>query len=582
MCGFAGIIGEISNFDIANEIGLPHRGPDFSSTIYDNNLFVIANRLAISDFNAGSNQPMKSECGQYILCFNGEIYNHKVLQSIVKDDYGFRTNCDTEVLFALLIKEGVQAVKRLRGIFSFAFINLKEQKTYLIRDQFGVKPLYFTKQGDTILFASEISWIRKKIKNISINNKAFTSLLKYGYNVHDETFVKEIRSVTHASIVVFDMTSKEVTSSSYYKTTFHKKATLSTKEIFDRIRNSIIRQSYSDSGILLSGGLDSSILYKSIDTKKSYTVDTGMLYSSDIEFALKIDSNVDVLKIEENKVDLFRTFIKALDQPNLDTAAFNTFVISIKAKADNLKVLFSGIGADDIFGGYRRHLNFGKVLKLAKLPLPIKSVFFSFLKFIDKKHPLLKFKKQITNFKGNTRRLVYSLYENTQYHDLFGMLNNDFDSLCELEYEPVGENYLNQLLSLEQNVYLPKNLLPVADNMTMANGIELRVPFLDQDIVYAANDLNESDKRAKKILKEFATGWIPKEIINRKKTGFGTPPNVIFEPNFFMELFKDLNFAIFKKESVFKLLDKYKKGENDSVNSLYAIAVVESWVACHL
>jgi asparagine synthase (glutamine-hydrolysing) len=600
--------------------GIGHRGPDFFNFIKIDNLDLVHARLSILDLSSMGNQPMQSNDKRYTLIYNGEIYNHLELRKNMLGEYDFKSTSDTETILAGLIKFGNSFIDYLNGIFAFVFFDSLEQKILVSRDPLGVKPLYFYPKDNKFYISSELKSFIDKLSTSELNYNAISNYLTFLWGINDQTPLSGLRKLQPGEQLEIFLKDESFTVKSK-KTDlkeFNKSIQKSEFEYIDKLdeilKNAVKRQLLSDVpvGFFLSGGLDSSLLLaiaKKVqpDSKfECFTIDTDNIYDegfiSDLSYAKQVASllscNLNIVKADINILDDFDKMIWHLDEPQADPSPLLVNAISKEAKNKNIKVLISGAGGDDIFSGYRRHqsLFFEKYLSL----LP--SWFFSlgyylvdFLPFSQGiKRRVTKFYKN--NLLSNDEQLVdkFRWLDPLEVQNLFlkskqPSIYQNVESLNQLLLNIGKEhNSLDRLLYLEQKSFLVNHNLNYTDKLSMAEGVEVRVPYLDLELVNFANSLPVNLKMrgitTKYILRKVAERYLPKEIIYRSKTGFGGPVRKWIkhdlEPLIEKRLSRDvlLKRGIFDPNAVANLVKRNKNDEIDASYTIWALLALESWM----
>lgn len=507
-----------------------HRGPDNTDYVSSNKYFIGHNRLSIIDLTTRGNQPMDSSCGNYIISFNGEIYNYLELRkSLIKKGYIFKSDTDTEVVLNGFVEYGTDFINYLDGIFAFIIYDRLQNSITIARDVFGVKPLYYYLDSEKLIIASEIKPF--KIYTNSLNEKFKINFLAFGSVAEPNTIIDNVKMLPKscfATIKNFSINVSKYYSNSFFDNNYNPTSVHNL--LRNKLKESINSQLISDAplAIFLSGGLDSSVLtyFASIKNKNINTVSItfdGELSEKKYQDIIsnKYKTNHHSIKITERDfLDNYSTFLKYMDQPTID--GLNTFFVSKAAKQLGIKCAMSGIGSDEIFYGYPSFKNARLLNIFNTLNLNIISKFMG-NKF--KKMDMLNL-----NFPNNlyaTTRAVFSIeeishilgLENTKVVDI---LNEQF----ELE-EMVNNNFPDTMANLEIDNYMKNQLLRDADVFGMANSVEIRVPFLSKDLVELVLGIDYKQKFSKnynkKILVQSVIDKIPDEIFKRNKKGFELP-----------------------------------------------------------
>lgn len=534
MCG---ILGLISNKKIDKEKaiyvlnGQKHRGPDNTSYHYSSNYFIGHNRLSILDLSKNGNQPFISNCGNYILSFNGEIYNYNEIRKIlINKGYQFISNSDTEVLLYGYVEFKDKILSMIDGIFAFIIYDKRNDEIFIARDHFGVKPLYYLESSDLVVIASEI----KTIKNYSnkINFEGYVNFLATGSISEPSTILKNVKSLPQGSCAIIKNLKFKI--KKYYQ--FNNNLSgdssfnINPKELKNLIIKSISSQLISDApiGIFLSGGIDSSVI-TAYASKINNKINTISLTFSDgysegnfqktISQAFK--TNHHEIKIGEKEfLDSYLNFIESIDQPTVD--GFNTFFVSKATKELGIKCALSGIGSDEIFYGYPSFNNVLYLKNLRKFNFLINS------RLLNGKYKKLDYLK--CNFPHNIYLPSRSVFSILEISEILGLEEKEIiriiDNIFELDKIQTN-NELSIIDHFEFNHYMKNQLLRDSDIFGMYNSVEIRVPFLSKDLVEFSKKIMPNKKVSKKynknILVDTVKDDLPSEIYNRTKKGFELP-----------------------------------------------------------
>ena len=559
------------------------RGPDASGVIIEkrNNWQIGAgvNRLQVLDQDENSNQPLTSSCGNYILAFNGEVYNyHDLKNRLIGKGHQFNTQSDTEVVLKWLMEFGADGIADFKGMYGLAFIKLNTAEVIIARDPQGIKPLFIGRAEEQVLISSSINAIREsKLRKLSISNTAVEDYLAYRHVMGSKTFYNEVESIKPGHVWVFDKSLQPI------KT----KINSSNQEVSGDLKTKLIDATTmvfdapAQPGLLLSGGVDSTLLLAilrqelGIRELNTYTLGIGEDQKWAKQAAHQYDSNHIELPITKDVLHQLGDFLKNTDQPIADSGAFATWLISQEA-AKHGNVLLSGAGADELFGGYNRHRAYyyylknhtraikakyliGKTGLKSVLPKPIKQ----FIKGVDQ-NPIITY----NNFLQN-----YGIKENRELEKYW------------LEKYVLIEN-MDQALEFDQNNYLVGDVLAITDNATMQNSVEARVPYLYDDIVAHAAETPVDEKmkdRGKGPLKELLRTYGGEKYTIRKKHGFGLPLQNWFrdkETSWLWEFMQNDSplFEFIAKSNVNQFLKSHRDGKNDYSMQLWSILVLENWL----
>ena len=555
MCGFAGIVSNtiknknLENFSDILKNSLDHRGPDSNGSYIDRDKGIVFthNRLSILDLTKEGRQPMYSRCKNYLILFNGEIYNHLELRSQVTINYKWSGTSDTETLLYYILNFGIEkTLKKIRGMFSFAFYDLKNDKIILARDIAGEKPLYYGFDEGIFFFSSELKALKNlnlfKFKNKDIEIKNY---FKFGYTV-DSIYCNQ-HKLNPASFIIFDLKNYKILSKKkYWKIPkIQNSNKLSENDYLKKfellIEEAVKEQMISDVplGAFLSGGVDSSLivsLMKKFNNSKIKTFSIGFDDEkySEIKYAEKVSKilNTDHTSLVLNKDDAPRIIdklISNMDEPFADGSIIPTYAVSKLAK-ETVKVVLTGDGADELFGGYMRYsqtINFTN--KLKRIPnfmfylsnfllnnLNLRNIFNS-----HKIHKLASISK------NNSIENVYKQYLTQNIPELI-FKDNFFKSFNEESISKKKELSCDKIMmQFDFDNYLPNDILKKVDFCSMLSSLEARAPFLDRRIIDFSYNLPKNfkfnDKENKIILRQMLYKFLPKDLFNRPKQGFGIP-----------------------------------------------------------
>jgi|688.fasta_scaffold103714_2 asparagine synthase (glutamine-hydrolysing) len=543
-----------------------HRGPDFKSKkIYNlgNNIFLglCHQRLSIIDLSSKSNQPIEFCNGRYVLIYNGEIYNYKELKKSLKNIKNKKKFGDTLTLTKFWEKFKENCFAKFRGMWAIIIYDKKKREVTLCRDRFGIKPLYIYKDNNQIICTSEIRAILNIIKSDELNIEAVNNYLYLGItNYSTETFFKNISSLKTGIVCKIKITSKDLIffeDKKIFNKKYKKKINNFNEAVSkygEKITHSVKNHFESDVevGLLLSGGLDSNgILYtaKKLNKKlKTFSIFSNSKYSEEklIKLSTKNTGNKNFFyRMNDDNDFKINKIIKVSyinEYPLLSTSALAHYKLMKLANKKKIKVLLTGQGADEILLGYRKFIFF--FLKDLLIKKKILSFFKYFLYFLKNSEIFSSFnfsdaKKYIKCINLNTNKSLFS------------------HKITKLENISFYKNLQSRILKDQKQYSIPA-LLNYEDKISMSCGIEMRVPYLDEDLVDFLNSLNNNYKFHKGVIKsiskKFFENTLPNEIIkNKKRIGFTLPQNNMYANKNKIEIFKKFNNSIaFKK----KLIDK--------------------------
>jgi asparagine synthase (glutamine-hydrolysing) len=628
MCGIAGKFGGSIESVLGATHKLSHRGPDDWGIFVDRDIPLALGhrRLSILDPSPAGHQPMIIADGNVVIVFNGEIYNFFELRSeLERSGYSFSSGSDTEVLLQLYLAFGVDLLGKLNGIFAFSIWDARKQELFLARDALGVKPLYYTSQGHEFAFASELKALIDLMPcSRVIDRESIDRYLSYLWCPGSGTPLKGVLKLEPGEALIIK--SGEIvkkwpwyrpTPSLEIVTKFNEVAAIS--DTAKQLRSAVHRQMISDVpvGAFLSGGVDStSVVAFARDINPDincFTIDVGggqdRGTENDLPYAIRaakhLDVSLEVVKIDSKSMaQNFANMITQLDEPLADLAALNVFYISQAARAAGIKVLLSGVGGDDIFTGYRRH----SALELEKywtwLPSGVVRATADWMSSLNQNQALVRRitkalsvaelnddRRVASYFRWNSASLLATLYapefqhESISFDAALPMLNYLKTFSCDLPP-------LTKMLLLEQRFFLADHNLNYTDKMSMAAGVEVRVPFLDKELVeFAAKiplKLKQRRGEGKWILKKAMEPYIPLDLIYRAKTGFGAPVRNWISGDL-REMVRDIlspsslqSRGIFDPSAVAKLISDTEAGRIDGAYTILSLLSIEIWCRSYI
>jgi len=623
MCGIAGFSGTFAE-DALREAGqvLAHRGPDDSGLyLNDDGIGLIHRRLSIIDLSPLAAQPMATPDGSVVVTFNGEIYNYRELRAqLLAAGETFRSSSDTEVLLSLYRREGEAMLTRLNGIFAFALWDARDRSLLVVRDQMGVKPLYYSVGDQGFAFASEIKGLLRLVGGPrDLDPIALHRYLTFLYCPGDRTLLRGVRKLGpgEALRVRAGRVEKHWT---WYRLPFFTptRGTLSREEAtrgtVEYVRQAVQRQLVADVpvGAFLSGGLDSSAVVtfarEHVPDIRCFTIETvgaqdpGLIddlpYARRVAKHLGVPLDVVTVKAEDMAQDI-ETMVWQLDEPLADPAPLNVLYISQLARRNGMKVLLSGAGGDDLFSGYRRHVAMYYEGWWKWLPRPVRGALETFTGGMDQRRAFGRRLGRLfmgARLDGDAHLAHYFRW--IRESELLPLYTGDVRAAIAAEAVdqplldflgglPANVEPLNQMLALEQRFFLVDHNLTYTDKMGMAAGVEIRVPYLDVDLVdFAARippKLKQRGPVGKWVFKKAMEPFLPHDVIYRPKTGFGAPVRRWMEKEL-RPLLRDVLSpeslkarGLFDPNAVQRLFERNEQGALDGAYSLLSILSVELW-----
>jgi len=562
MCGFTGIIDRENKKDLENNLqtavdSIKHRGLDHQDMFLDkeHGVYLAFNRLKIIDLLDRSNQPFQDQDGNIIIMFNGEIYNFLNLKKELEKDYIFKTTSDTEVLLYAYKKWGVDFLKKINGMFSITMYDKLQKKILLIRDQMGIKPLYYSISNSNIIFSSEIkSILNTDLIKKEINPTAIDSYLTFLCTIDNLTPFNNIFKLRPGELITISLDNWTIKNEYYWdlnlKNTVDNEQNI-IKNILEKIDNSIKEQMQSDVdfGCFLSGGLDSSInailmskhMGKPIKALSVYFDDkkyNEISYSRLIAEQLKAETFEKEIK-QKDFWEFLDNFKKINDSLNGDLVCFPLYFLSQMTNKNNVKMIQVGEGADELFCGYKSFKYF-KWIKLIDFVWQKTQLWPPWLKWVLKELSMIfvfwsSFLKEILRrwsndlpwYLGANNIFLNTAKQNIFSSDFYDKIDKHFIDKTVKKYYNKKMSPLQKITYLETKLRLPELLLNRVDLITMNFSIESRVPFLNKDLIeYVFNikdNLKLKNNETKYLLKKSVENIVPKEIIYRKKQGFWAP-----------------------------------------------------------
>lgn len=611
MCGIAGSVNCL--LTPADLSSISHRGPDHQELIEleirSNKIFLGHTRLAILDLSIAGNQPMFSKCNNYCIVFNGEIYNHLELRKKLSG-IEFSGHSDTETILYYLREFGIEAVKDFIGIFAFALLDIKNDAIYLVRDHFGVKPLYYFNNLNQFIFGSELKIIaNNKAYQRDLNLEGLNSFLTFRYNPSPQTLFKNIKKLEPAHFLRFSFKDASIKIIKYWESrpiqNFEISETEAIEEYKELLEKAVKRQLLSDVpvGLLLSGGIDSAVLGHLMAKNTQGIIKTFTVgFNGDGDYNELADARetasligADHHEIVIDKSQYLNFFYKSFyhtEEPIAEPTIPALYFVS-RLAAEKVKVVMSGQGADEPMAGYKRYVGEQFLSKYNSI-LP-----FVPLNFIARLIPInatLTRGFYASNFNEDLDRFIaiYTLFTPDLKRHLFKQESDSFSKenqrfLFEKNFIP-GRGFrdsLSKLLYLDTRTMLPDNLLLFNDKITMANSLENRVPYLDLELVNYLETLPLKFKLRGKIGKyvhrKAAEGWLPSSVINRKKRGFATPIDEWLKSDFsdlLLDLInssKSLSKQYFNVNFIQSMISDHKNRKKDLQRQLFIILSLELW-----
>ena len=562
MCGIAGSWTPENAHDVRRDVvermvaSLRHRGPDDEGFHFSRRAGIGMTRLSIIDV-AGGHQPISSEDGQVTVVCNGEIYNHNELrQELIGRGHRFRTRSDVEVIVHLYEEIGDKCIERLRGMFAVALWDERKQRLLVARDRLGIKPLFYAQHEGGLLFASEMKAIvRAGLPGVQLDPEALDAYLTFGYIPSPLTIYREVRKLDPGHLMVAD--ARGITTRRYWQLRFDPipdadEVALGRRfvELFeDAVRSHLM--SDVSLGAFLSGGVDSSLVVALMAEMTSTPVKTFTIgfgggaggHMDERPYARMLSERYGTthteFEVQPNVEEVLDHAVEAFDEPFADDSVIPTYYIC-KLARESVTVALTGLGGDELFGGYERHLGLKLSAGYDRVPAFVRRRMIGplvdslperrdghytinhlkrFVRAAELPAPR-RYLNYVTVFNETLKRQICGAGVLDYDGDGVGSDTRHFDS-------PAAQDLVDRALNHDINTYLPEDILALSDRLSMRCSLELRVPFLDHPLVEFCATIPSSLKiRAttkKYLLRRVARRFLPDEIIDHRKQGFASP-----------------------------------------------------------
>jgi asparagine synthase (glutamine-hydrolysing) len=603
MCGLTGFTGEVLDYN--EVIGkmtdvITHRGPDSSGVYTDDGICMGFRRLSIIDIAATGDQPIYNEDKNLVIMFNGEIYNYQQLrEELIGLGHQFYTHTDTEVILHGFEEWQEKVLDRLRGMFCFAIWNRQEKSLFMARDFFGIKPMHYAMVDGHLVYGSEIKSIlefpgfEKKL-----NLKALDSYLSFEYVVPPQTMFEGITVLLPGHYLWYK--DGKVTTTRYWEPKFEEDDSITeeqaVKMIEDVFEDSVQAHRIADVevGCFLSSGVDSSYVASYFGGQKSFTVGFGediryneISYAQDLSKEVGLDHHYKLISPEEYWGNIKKVQYH-MDQPEADASCIALYFVS-KIASQYVKVVLSGEGADELFGGYNIYHEPDDMARYKKVPLPIRKALAKLAEAMPfrfkGKNFLIRGAQDIEeSFIGNCSMITMK--------EKRAILRPEIpvsrpQELTKPIYDRVKDkDDVTKMQYLDLHVWMAGDILLKADRMSMANSLELRVPFLDKNVWEVARhlpkNLRVNSQNTKYAMRKAAERHLPQSTAQKKKLGFPVPTRVWLREEPYYTIVKnafqsETSKKFFNPDALIKLLDEHKAGKVDNNRKIWTIFVFLMW-----
>ena len=602
MCGFVGFTNKINDASIV--LGkmmdrIKHRGPDSDGKYVDEQIAMGFRRLSIIDLSDQGSQPIFNEDKSLVLTFNGEIYNYKDLrEELVASGHKFYTHTDSEVLIHGYEQWGEDMLDKLRGMFAFVIFNKNTNEVFGARDFFGIKPLYYAKMGETLMWGSEIkSFLDHPHFKKELNTDVLETYLTFQYSPTTETFFKNVYKLPAAHC--FTYKNGEMNVRRYWEVKFHADNGPSLEDwvnrISDTFKNSVEVHKFADVevGSFLSSGVDSSYVAAVANVDKTFTVGFGedekyneIGYAKEFSKYIHKENFSKVISPEEYWNSLSKIQYH-MDEPLADPAAVALFFVC-QIASEKVKAVLSGEGADEIFGGYNIYHNPADMASYFKIPRPIRKAVGAVADKLPHKHGinyLIRGSKDLDErFIGNAY-----IFSEKERKDILSIKTNAPDAMAITKpfYDKVrDQDQVTQMQYIDLHLWMTGDILLKADKMSMAHSLELRVPFLDRKVMELAEQIPVKDRvtetETKYAMRLAALQACPPQTAKKKKLGFPVPIRVWLKEDKYYNIVKDKftspqSAQFFHTDKLVQLLDDHREGKYDYSRKIWTVFSFLVW-----
>ncbi len=587
-----------------------YRGPDGGGELILNNFGIAMKRLSIIDLTSG-NQPMTHPDYQVSIVFNGEIYNYKELKlELIQRNYIFYTNSDTEVLIVAYVAYGLDFIHKVKGMFSFCLIDLKQNITYIFRDRAGEKPLYYMNLNDKFIFSSELKGILSTLNSkLKLNKIALNQFLQLRYIPSPLTIFEGIYKLKPGHYL--KLNENKIEELCYWKLTPNdfdndKSIDVWSTELFDLMESSVSESLEADVpvGVFLSGGIDSSIVTAIAALKSKTKINTFTIKFKEKEYdeskraylvAKKFNTNhKEILIKSEDFLGNLNELLSLMDEPFADSSLLPSYVISKEAKK-YVKSIITGDGADELFAGYNKYSIFYYSNLFKKTPKFIQKLIIIFISKLNRSSLTYKKISKVINLSklSDYDKVIGSMVYGFNKDQLPKLLSRNYfeENSIQFLYDKLNQSKYNDIigkvLNLDFETILEGDMLAKMDRASMYASLETRAPFLNRDIIEFANNLPSKFKilknNKKLILKNAFSKLLPKKTLKFYKKGFSIPLSEWFKNNLKAEFQSLIGADFIVKQGIFnfdfikKIYADYIENKFDYVDQLWTIYVFQKW-----
>lgn len=622
MCGIAGYLAGYSP-DVATAMAklIAHRGPDDEGLFFDADarLALVHRRLSIIDLSGAGHQPMTDPSGRFTICYNGEVYNYRELKVELEGaGVRLRGHSDTEVVLALFARSGAACFARLNGIFALAIWDSHQRSLILARDGIGVKPLYLCETGRGVAFASEIkAFLALPDMDTVLDPLAAISYLTYLWTPGERTMLQSVKKLDPGTWLKIGADGRRESGTFYRLPLPRPNRNLSDADVIAgtecALRTAVDRQMVADVdvGAFLSGGLDSSAIVAFARKKahrrlQCFTIayEEGAANDEivpDLPYARRAAEYLDVdlheVKVGAFTAEDFERLVYQLDEPQADPAAISSYYIAGLARSCGIKVLLSGTGGDDLFTGYRRHIAADWDVVWSRTPAGARSAIARSAALMPGHSAIARrMRKVLSGIAGSADQRIAGMFEWFPAEGAASLLAKAPPGAAAAVRAPMLEalagldsrSAVDRMLRLDQKFFLTDHNLNYTDKTGMAEGVEIRVPFLDPDLVAWAAELPADAKIRRGVtkwaLRKAMESHLPHDIIYRPKSGFGVPMRSWLRTTM-RPLLEELTDprtvqtrGLFDAAAVSRLKEDTLGGRVDGAYTLLGVMAIELWL----
>lgn len=623
MCGILGIVAiekklDAKKFNLPDDTGvLKHRGPDDHGFYLDDNVYLGHRRLSIIDLDSGK-QPIYNEDETKCVIFNGEIYNYQSIRTeLIKCGHKFKTNSDTETIIHSYEEWGIDCVNKFNGMFSFAIWDSVEKKLFAARDRLGIKPFFYMEYQGILYFASEMKAILQALNfKPEIDKDALASYFMLTYIPAPLTIYKDIRKLLPGHTL--ECNNGKVRITKYWDLHFqpdHSKNKKQTIEHFSGLFEEAVKYRMITDvplGAFLSGGVDSGLVVAMMSQNSSNPINTFCMgfggnvggYLDERGYAKQVveryGANHTEYIVEPNPKNIIEDIVKSFDEPFADHSTIPSYYLCQETRK-KVTVALSGLGGDELFGGYERYLGFKISSTYNKLPYFIREKMIrkivekiperkdghytiNHIKRFVRSSNLPQDKRYLNFFSKMSADKRQSLFASDSYHEHF---DNCQDLILAHFNSDNAEDPLDKMLYCDIKTYLPEDILACTDRMSMRHSLEVRVPFLDHNVVEFCATIPNSMKikllDKKYILKETAYKYLPKEVVKHRKQGFVGPMTRWIQTDlkdYIIDILSEKNLnkhGLFNSDTVEKILFEHFNGIEINDMLIWSLVMFQVW-----